>query len=151
MEETWQTVAIVNQSDHAVVLDGNDTIAGGAGTDVLIGGEGDDSLNGQGGSDTINATGMTDKLFISSGQGADTITGGSGVTIVAIGGLLYPALRKQKYPDDFSLGLVTTGGSLGLLLPPSLPILVYALVDAGNDLVHVPWFVMTFDPMSEWV
>ncbi|MCK6589342.1 MAG: TRAP transporter large permease subunit [Polyangiaceae bacterium] len=61
-----------------------------------------------------------------------TLTGGSGVTIVAIGGLLYPALRKQGYPDSYSLGLVTTGGSLGLLLPPSLPILVYALV-AGID------------------
>jgi C4-dicarboxylate transporter, DctM subunit len=61
-----------------------------------------------------------------------TLTGGSGVTIVAIGGLLYPALRKQGYPNDYSLGLVTTGGSLGLLLPPSLPILVYALV-AGID------------------
>jgi C4-dicarboxylate transporter, DctM subunit len=61
-----------------------------------------------------------------------TLTGGSGVTIVAIGGLLYPALRKQGYPDGYSLGLVTTGGSLGLLLPPSLPILVYALV-AGID------------------
>ncbi len=61
-----------------------------------------------------------------------TLTGGSGVTIVAIGGLLYPALRKQGYPDGYSLGLVTTGGSLGLLLPPSLPIMVYALV-AGID------------------
>jgi len=61
-----------------------------------------------------------------------TLTGGSGVTIVAIGGLLYPALRKQGYSDGFSLGLVTTGGSLGLLLPPSLPILVYSLV-AGID------------------
>jgi C4-dicarboxylate transporter DctM subunit len=61
-----------------------------------------------------------------------TLTGGSGVTIVAIGGLLYPALRKQGYPDSYALGLVTTGGSLGLLLPPSLPILVYALV-AGID------------------
>lgn len=61
-----------------------------------------------------------------------TLTGGSGVTIVAIGGLLYPALRKQGYPNDYALGLVTTGGSLGLLLPPSLPILVYALV-AGID------------------
>jgi len=59
-----------------------------------------------------------------------TLTGASGVTIVAIGGLLYPALRQQKYPDEFSLGLVTTGGSLGLLLPPSLPILVYSLVAA---------------------
>src|SRR5688572_18061258 len=61
-----------------------------------------------------------------------TLTGGSGVTIVAIGGLLYPALRKQGYPEDFALGLVTTGGSLGLLLPPSLPILIYALI-AGID------------------
>lgn len=61
-----------------------------------------------------------------------TLTGGSGVTIVAIGGLLYPALRKQGYPSDYALGLVTTGGSLGLLLPPSLPILIYALV-AGID------------------
>ena len=60
------------------------------------------------------------------------LTGGSGVTIVAIGGLLYPALRKQGYPDDYALGLVTTGGSLGLLLPYSLPILVYALVSGIN-------------------
>lgn len=57
-----------------------------------------------------------------------SLTGGSGVTIIAIGGLLYPTLRAQKYDERFSLGLVTTGGSLGLLLPPSLPILVYALV-----------------------
>lgn len=61
-----------------------------------------------------------------------TLTGGSGVTIVAIGGLLYPTLRAQGYSERFSLGLVTTGGSVGLLLPPSLPILVYALV-AGLD------------------
>jgi C4-dicarboxylate transporter, DctM subunit len=61
-----------------------------------------------------------------------TLTGGSGVTIVAIGGLLYPTLRSQGYDERFSLGLITTGGSLGLLLPPSLPILVYALV-AGLD------------------
>jgi C4-dicarboxylate transporter DctM subunit len=56
------------------------------------------------------------------------LTGGSGVTIIAIGGLLYPALRKQKYSERFALGLVTTGGSVGLLLPMSLPLLVYALV-----------------------
>lgn len=61
-----------------------------------------------------------------------TLTGGSGVTIVAIGGLLYPTLRAQGFSERFSLGLVTTGGSLGLLLPPSLPILVYSLV-AGLD------------------
>jgi tripartite ATP-independent transporter DctM subunit len=56
------------------------------------------------------------------------LTGGSGVTIIAIGGLLYPALRKQEYSEKFSLGLVTTGGSVGLLLPYSLPLLVYSLV-----------------------
>jgi C4-dicarboxylate transporter, DctM subunit len=56
------------------------------------------------------------------------LTGGSGVTIIAIGGLLYPALRKANYSEAFSLGLVTTGGSVGLLLPYSLPLLVYALV-----------------------
>jgi tripartite ATP-independent transporter DctM subunit len=56
------------------------------------------------------------------------LTGGSGVTIIAIGGLLYPALRKQQYSDRFSLGLVTTGGSVGLLLPYSLPLLIFALV-----------------------
>jgi tripartite ATP-independent transporter DctM subunit len=59
-------------------------------------------------------------------------TGGSGVTIIAIGGLLYPALRHQGYSDKFSLGVVTTGGSVGLLLPYSLPLMVYSLV-AGVD------------------
>jgi tripartite ATP-independent transporter DctM subunit len=61
-----------------------------------------------------------------------TLTGGSGVTIVAVGGLLYPALVKNGYPKDYSLGVIMTGGSLGLLLPPSLPILIYSLV-AGID------------------
>ncbi len=61
-----------------------------------------------------------------------TLTGGSAVTIVAIGGLLYPALRERGYSEPYALGLVMTGGSLGLLLPPSLPILVYSLV-AGID------------------
>jgi len=56
------------------------------------------------------------------------LTGGSGVTIIAIGGLLYPALRKAGYSEKFSLGLVTTGGSVGLLLPLSVPLIVYSLV-----------------------
>jgi C4-dicarboxylate transporter, DctM subunit len=55
-------------------------------------------------------------------------TGGSGVTIIAVGGLLLPALRQKGYSERFSLGLVTTGGSLGLLLPYALPLLVYAMV-----------------------
>jgi len=57
-----------------------------------------------------------------------TFTGGSGITIVAIGGLLFPALLADKYPERFSLGLVTAGGSLGLLFPPSLPLILYGIV-----------------------
>lgn len=56
------------------------------------------------------------------------LTGASGVTIVALGGLLYPALIRAKYGEDFSLGLMTVGGSLGLLFPPSLPIILYGFV-----------------------
>lgn len=52
-------------------------------------------------------------------------TGGSGVTIVALGGLVFPILISEKYSEKFSLGLVTTSGSLGLLFPPSLPIILY--------------------------
>ena len=55
-------------------------------------------------------------------------TGASGVTIIALGGLLYPMLSKQGYPEKFTLGLLTTTGSLGLLFPPSLPIILYGLV-----------------------
>jgi C4-dicarboxylate transporter, DctM subunit len=55
-------------------------------------------------------------------------TGASGVTIVALGGLLYPILLNEKYPDKFALGLITTSGSLGLLFPPSLPLILYALI-----------------------
>lgn len=55
-------------------------------------------------------------------------TGASGATIVALGALLYPALKQAGYPDKFSLGLVTTSGSLGLLLPPSLPLILYAII-----------------------
>ncbi len=55
-------------------------------------------------------------------------TGGSGVTILAVGGVLFPALLKEGYRDRFSLGLLTTSGSLGLLLPPSLPLILYAVI-----------------------
>ena len=55
-------------------------------------------------------------------------TGASGVTIIALGALLYPALGKAGYPDNFNLGLVTTSGSLGLLFAPSLPLILYGVV-----------------------
>jgi len=55
-------------------------------------------------------------------------TGASGVTIIALGALLYPALSQAGYPDNFNLGLVTTSGSLGLLFAPSLPLILYGVV-----------------------
>lgn len=55
-------------------------------------------------------------------------TGASGVTIVALGALLYPALLKAGYKENFSLGLVTSSGSLGLLFAPSLPLILYGII-----------------------
>ena len=55
-------------------------------------------------------------------------TGASGVTIVALGALLYPALKEAHYPTNFNLGLITTSGSLGILFAPSLPLILYAVV-----------------------
>ncbi|MDO8706346.1 MAG: TRAP transporter large permease subunit [Sulfuricaulis sp.] len=55
-------------------------------------------------------------------------SGASGVTILALGGLLYPILLGEKYSKNFSLGLLTSSGSLGLLFPPSLVILLYGIV-----------------------
>jgi C4-dicarboxylate transporter DctM subunit len=55
-------------------------------------------------------------------------TGASGVTIVALGALLYPALIQANYPERFSLGLITASGSLGLLFAPSLPLILYSVV-----------------------
>ena len=55
-------------------------------------------------------------------------TGASGVTIIALGAILYPALRDAGYKENFNLGLVTTSGSLGLLFAPSLPLILYGVV-----------------------
>jgi C4-dicarboxylate transporter DctM subunit len=61
-------------------------------------------------------------------------TGASGVTIVALGALLYPALTEAGYRDKFSIGLVTSSGSLGLLLPPSLPLILYGIIAQQMDI-----------------
>lgn len=63
-------------------------------------------------------------------------TGASGVTIVALGGLLLPALLKDGYPQRFSMGLLTSSGSRGILFPPSLPLIVYAMI-AGMTLQNI--------------
>ena len=65
-----------------------------------------------------------------------TFTGASGVTILALGGLILPALISEGYPEGFSLGLVTASGSLGLLFPPSLPVILYGVV-AGVAIDHL--------------
>ncbi len=61
-----------------------------------------------------------------------TFTGASGVTILALGGLLYPALRTAGYTERFSIGLIAASGSIGLLFPPSLPVILYGITS------HVP-------------
>ena len=55
-------------------------------------------------------------------------TGASGVTIIALGAILYPALKEDGYSDKFNLGLITTSGSLGLLFAPSLPLILYGVI-----------------------
>lgn len=60
------------------------------------------------------------------------LTGATGLTIIALGGLLFPALQLEKYPEKFSLGLLTTSGTLGLLFPPSFAIILYAVVARVN-------------------
>jgi len=61
-------------------------------------------------------------------------TGASGITIVALGGLLYPALKEAGYLENFNLGLLTSSGSLGLLFAPSLPLILYGVVAQQMDL-----------------
>lgn len=61
-----------------------------------------------------------------------TFTGASGVTILALGGLLLPVLRQSGYSEKFSVGLLTATGSIGILFPPSLPVILYAVV------AHIP-------------
>ena len=74
-------------------------------------------------------------------------TGASGVTIFALGGILLPALIKDGYSDRFSMGLITSSGSLGLLFPPSLPLILYGVV-AETRIDHlflaglIPGFLM---------
>ncbi|THB80585.1 MAG: TRAP transporter large permease subunit [Desulfobacteraceae bacterium] len=77
-------------------------------------------------------------------------TGASGVTIIALGALLFPALTQSGYPENFSLGLVTTSGSLGLLLPPSLPLILYGIIaqqmGSGPDVTFEDLFLAGLFP-----
>ena len=79
------------------------------------------------------------------------LTGASGVTIVALGALLLPALGKAGFGERFSLGLVTTSGSLGLLLVPSVPLILYGIIvqqlGVGEPFTIVDLFVAGVLPL----
>lgn len=63
------------------------------------------------------------------------ISGSSPVTLIAVGSMMLPALLKSGYEEDFSLGLLTTAGSLGCLVPPSISMLIYAISVSGSAAV----------------
>jgi len=64
------------------------------------------------------------------------ISGSSPVTLIAVGSIMFPAMVKQKYPENFSLGLIMTAGSLGCLVPPAIALLIYALAVQGTGAVE---------------
>jgi tripartite ATP-independent transporter DctM subunit len=63
-----------------------------------------------------------------------SFTGASGVTILALGGILYTILNENNYPERFSIGLLTSSGGIGLMFPPSLPIILVA--SSTNTILH---------------
>jgi len=70
------------------------------------------------------------------------VTGASGVTILAVGGFLLPILRSEGYPERDSVGLLTASGSIGLLFPPSLPVILYGIyAEVSFDDMFVAGFV----------
>jgi len=80
------------------------------------------------------------------------LTGASGVTIVALGALLLPALKEAGFSERFSIGLVTSSGSLGLLLVPSVPLILYGVIaqqlDVGEPFTIVDLFVAGVAPLT---
>ena len=80
------------------------------------------------------------------------LTGASGVTIVALGALLLPALQQAGFSEKYSLGLVTTSGSLGLLLVPSVPLILYGVIaqqlDVGEPFTIVDLFIAGTIPLT---
>lgn len=72
-----------------------------------------------------------------------SISGSAPVTLIAIGGLMYPAMVKAGYKERFALGLVTSAGSLGMLVPPSVPMLIYAISVTGTSMVNVSELFMS--------
>ncbi len=65
------------------------------------------------------------------------ISGSSPVTVIAIGSVLFPMLVADRYDENYSLGVLTTAGSLGIIIPPSVPMLIYAVMVSGHPAVGV--------------
>jgi C4-dicarboxylate transporter DctM subunit len=64
------------------------------------------------------------------------ISGSSPVTVIAVGSIMFPMLVKERYPENYSLGVLTSAGSLGIIIPPSVPMIIYAIV-VGQTLLSV--------------
>lgn len=62
------------------------------------------------------------------------LTGASGATIIALGAILYPAMKQAGYGEKFNLGLITSSGSLGLLFPPSIALILYGVIAQQMDI-----------------
>lgn len=62
------------------------------------------------------------------------LTGASGATIIALGAILYPAMKQAGYAENFNLGLITSSGSLGLLFPPSIALILYGVIAQQMDI-----------------
>ena len=75
------------------------------------------------------------------------ISGSSPVTVIAIGSIMYPTMLREQYDPRFSAGLMTTAGSLGILIPPSIPMIVYAICDP-NGLDDPPRYAIAADPLK---
>jgi len=60
------------------------------------------------------------------------ISGSSPVTLIAIGTIMYPAMMKYGYPEKMSLGVITVSGSLGILIPPSIPMIIFSIVTGAD-------------------
>ncbi len=56
------------------------------------------------------------------------ISGSSPVTVIAVGSIMFPMLVKERYPENYSLGVLTSAGSLGIIIPPSVPMIIYAIM-----------------------
>jgi C4-dicarboxylate transporter DctM subunit len=74
------------------------------------------------------------------------ISGSSPATVIAIGGIMAPALIKDRYNPEFSHGLVTSSGSLGILIPPSIPMIVYQIVNTSAPMRVEELFAAGYGP-----